>query len=94
VDQGQWLPYVLGGGGITALLAALRWGRQDARDSVEASASNTNVAMSLRDAAIAENERLKSQIMALVVENTRLTRIMIDAGIDPHPPDPPGEARP
>lgn len=93
MDQGQWLPYVLGGGSITALLAALRWGRQDARDSVEAASSNTADAMKLKNDAMQENERLKSQIMALVVENTRLTRIMIDAGIDPHAPEKPGEQR-
>ncbi len=86
MDPAQWLPYLLGGGAIGGFIAALRWGRQDARDSVDAAASNTSTAMKLRDDVIEENARLKSELMALVVENTRLTRIMIDAGIDPHPP--------
>jgi hypothetical protein len=85
VDPAQWLPYVLGGGAIGGFIAALRWGRQDARDSVEAAASNTSTAMKLRDDVIEENARLKSELMASIVENTRLMRIMIDAGIDPHP---------
>lgn len=87
MDSSQWLPYALGGGSATALLAALRWGRQDARDSVDAAASNTTTAMSLRDAVIEENVRLKSELMFLVTENARLTAMMVNAGIDPHRDD-------
>lgn len=84
MDPAQWLPYLLGGGAIGAFIAALRWGRQDARDSVDAASSNTTTAMNLRDAVIEENVRLKSELMALVVENTRLIALVQRAGLDPN----------
>jgi hypothetical protein len=87
VDTSTWPLAALVGGAATALLTALRWGRQDARDSVDAAASNTTTAMSLRDAVIEENVRLKSELMFLVTENARLTSLMVNAGLDPHRDD-------
>jgi hypothetical protein len=87
VQASTWLPYLLGGGAIGGFIAALRWGRQDARDSVEAASSNTTPDMYLRYAVIEENVRLKSEIMALVVENTRLIAMVQRAGLDPHSDD-------
>jgi hypothetical protein len=45
----ELLPYLLGGGAFTGIIAALRWGRQDSRDEVESARSNTEVALLLRD---------------------------------------------
>lgn len=79
----QFLPYLLGGGAIGGFIAALRWGRQDARDSVEAASSNTTTAMSLRDEVIKENAALKLEVAALHIENLRLIALIRRAGLDP-----------
>jgi hypothetical protein len=86
VQASTWLPYLLGGGAIGGFIAALRWGRQDARDSVEAASSNTTTAMTLRDEVIKENAHLKLELAALHLENLRLMAMMRKAGIDPGPP--------
>ena len=83
MDPASWLPYLLGGGAIGGFIAALRWGRQDARDSVEAASSNTATAMSLRDQVVQENARLKVELAAMHVENARLIALMQRAGLDP-----------
>lgn len=64
----QILPYILGGGAITAIIAALRWGRQDASDSAAASSSNTAVAMSLRDEMRAERDAWRDTARGLETE--------------------------
>jgi hypothetical protein len=86
MDASTWLPYLLGGGAIGGFIAALRWGRQDARDSVDAASSNTTTAMTLRNEVIAENAKLKLELAALHLENLRLLALMRQAGIDPGPP--------
>lgn len=87
MDTSTWPLAALVVGSVTAIITALRWGRQDARDSVDAASSNTTTAMSLRDSVIAENVRLKSELMFLTTENARLTSLMVQAGLDPHHDD-------
>jgi archaellum component FlaC len=79
----ELLPYLLGGGAVTAIIAALRWGRQDSRDEVESARSNTEMAMSLRNIVHDENAQLRQEdqrkrliIAELEHEVTRLKAIV------------------
>lgn len=76
----QLLPYLLGGGAVTAIVAALSWGRRDAKDSIESASSNVTAAMSLRDQALADYGRLRDELKAEIEENERLRRLLRDAG--------------
>lgn len=83
---GQLLPYLLGGGAIGGFIAALRWGRQDARDSVLAASSNTTTALALRDEIQKDLAQAKVELAAMHIENTRLLLILKKHGIDPGEP--------
>jgi hypothetical protein len=74
------LPYLLGGGAVTAIIAALSWGRKDAKDSIESASSNVTAAMSLRDQALADYGRLRDELKASLEENETLRRRLRDAG--------------
>ena len=83
MDVGQILPILLGGGAITAIIAALRWGRQDARDAVEVSSQNQADAMLLKADAMTEVARLRVELAASLAEAYRLRVLLTAHGIDP-----------
>lgn len=68
MDISEVLPYILSGGAVASIIAALRWGRQDAKDSVDMASSNIVTAMSLRKEAIEEVARVAAEMTALRVE--------------------------
>ena len=68
---------------IAALVAALRWRRQDALDSINAGSTNVRDAMSLKNDAMADLARLKTELVAAQIENARLLAILRRNNIDP-----------
>lgn len=68
---------------IAALVAALRWRRQDALDSINAGSTNVRDAMSLKNDAMADLARLKTELIAAQIENARLLAILRRNNIDP-----------
>lgn len=84
------VPWLLGGGGVTALVLLLRWGRQDSRDVVEMSNLNAATAGGQRDAAMKEAEELRDELRETRREldesrreGARLRRLLERHQIDP-----------
>jgi chromosome segregation ATPase len=79
MDFAQLLPFLFGGGGLTLLLAALAWGRKDARDAVETSEKNVQIASDLRDNAIERATALEAKNTALEAELSEFRRKLNEA---------------